>query len=236
MGIFADVKYYLMFMGYAHSGHSVVGAILDAHPKMIVANELHALPKFAEYDYDKDKIFELILENSREMARQGARTNTGYNYNIPDLYQGRFERLEVIGDKKGGASAVYHSRHPEVLDRVIALLGPALKVVHVVRNPYDNISAYAYRLDRPVDAELVADYFRRVDAVLDCQAKLPPDQFYTLFYEDLVRDGRSEIKGLCAFLDQGASEEYLDGCHRALYELPHERRQQTEWTDRKSVV
>jgi hypothetical protein len=62
--IFNDVKYYVMFIGYAHSGHSLIGALLDAHPNMIISNELHALPLFANYNYDKYKIFKLILDNS----------------------------------------------------------------------------------------------------------------------------------------------------------------------------
>jgi hypothetical protein len=230
--LFSDIKYYAMFMGYAHSGHSVVGAVLDAHPNMVIANELHALPKFAENNYDVEPVFEMILENSRAMARHGSRTNTGYNYNIPSLFQGRFERLEVIGDKKGGASAVHHSRHPQVLYRLIQQLGPRLKVLHVVRNPYDNISAYAYRLNQPVDPELITGYFRRVDAVLDCQSRLPDQQFHTLHYEDLVRDSEHKMLELCKFLGQDASRDYLDACGAALYKLPHERRRSTPWSER----
>ena len=49
------------------------------------------------------------------------RTNTGYNYYTPNLYQGKFEKLEVIGDKKGGATAVYNLKHPEVMDNIIKL-------------------------------------------------------------------------------------------------------------------
>src|SRR3990167_2206203 len=139
--LFDNVKYFVMFIGYAHSGHSLIGAFLDAHPNMVVSNELHALPLFAKYNYDKYKIYKLILDNSIKCATDQDRTNTGYNYYIPNLYQGKFENLEVIGDKKGGASAVYNLKHPEVMERLVKLFGPSLKVIQVIRNPYDNISA-----------------------------------------------------------------------------------------------
>jgi hypothetical protein len=151
-----------MFIGYAHSGHSVVGAILDAHPNMIIANELHALPKFKRYKYDKNKIFKLIMDNSRKSASNQDRTNTGYNYYIPNLYQGKFENLEVIGDKKGGASSVYNLKHPEVLENLIKIFGTSLKLIHVVRNPYDNISAYAFRKKVKLSKALIESYFNLV--------------------------------------------------------------------------
>ena len=229
--IFADVKYYAMFMGYAHSGHSVVGALLDAHPRMVIANELHALRELHYHEFDKYKLFRLILENSRIMAVKKVRTNTGYNYNIPHLYQGRFEKLEVIGDKKGGASSVYHHRHPEVLETLIRIFGPTLKVIHVVRNPYDNISAYAYRMDQKVTSTLIESFFCRADSVLDCQSKLTQEQFYTLHYDDLIRDKAEKLRELCWFLGQEADAYYLEACSKALYDSPHKRRYKTDWND-----
>jgi len=229
--LFDDVKYYTMFIGYAHSGHSVVGAILDAHPNMIIANELHALPKFKRYKYVKNKIFKLILDNSRKSASNQDRTNTGYNYYIPNLYQGKFENLEVIGDKKGGASSVYNLKHPEVLENLIKIFGTSLKLIHVVRNPYDNISAYAFRKKVKLSKALIESYFNLVESVLNCQSKLSGEQFYILHYEDLVNNKSTEIRNLCEFLGQEASHQYIKRCGQALYVSPHKRRYKTEWVD-----
>ena len=229
--MFADVKYYAMFMGYAHSGHSVVGAILDAHPNMVIANELHALREFHHHEFNKYKIFRLIMENSRTMADKNLRKNTGYNYNIPNLYQGRFERLEVIGDKKGGASSVYCQKHPEVFETIIRMFGSSLKVIHVVRNPYDNISAYAYRMGQKANATLIESFFWRVDSVLNCRSKLGQEQFYTLHYDDLIRDKVGTLRELCRFLGQEADADYIEACSGALYDSPHRRRYKTEWSD-----
>lgn len=234
--LFDNVRYYVMFIGYAHSGHSLVGALLDAHPNMVVANELHALPLFKKYNYDKYKIFKLVMDNSVKCAAMQDRTNTGYNYYIPNLYQGKYERLEVVGDKKGGATAVYNLKYPEVMDNLIKLLGSSLKVIHVVRNPYDNISAYAYRLKCEVNKELIEEYFRHADSILSCKSKLPDDQFYTVFYEELTHNKEAELTKLCNFLGQAASPEYLKQCSNAIYDSPHKRRHSIEWTDENKAL
>ena len=38
-----DVKTLCLFIGYQRSGHSLVGSLLDAHPRMAIAHELDAL-------------------------------------------------------------------------------------------------------------------------------------------------------------------------------------------------
>lgn len=235
--LFQNVRFYMMFLGYAHSGHSLVGALLDAHPNMIVSNELHALPLFEKYHYDKYKIFKLILDNSIQCAKKQERINTGYNYYIPILYQGTYKKLEVIGDKKGGASSVYTMKHPGTMEHLISVLGTSLKVIHVIRNPYDNISAYAYRQKKEIDRALIEKYFQRVDTVLHCKSKLPEDQFYTLFYEELTQNKERELSKLCNFLNQEATPEYLTQCSQSIYDSPHKRRYRTTWTsENKQLV
>lgn len=41
--LFGDLETYCMFIGYPRSGHSLIGFLLDAHPSMIIAHELHVL-------------------------------------------------------------------------------------------------------------------------------------------------------------------------------------------------
>ena len=44
---FKTVEKYCMFIGYPRSGHSLIGALLDAHPNIIIAHELNDLRYFA---------------------------------------------------------------------------------------------------------------------------------------------------------------------------------------------
>ena len=40
-----DVKTFVVFVGFARSGHSIVGALMDAHPDMVIAYEYNVYKK-----------------------------------------------------------------------------------------------------------------------------------------------------------------------------------------------
>ena len=138
---YAHLRYYCMFIGYPRSGHSIVGSMLDAHPNMVVAQELDAL-RCLSAGMDRQLIFHFLLENARRFTEQGRKWND-YSYGVPNQWQGRFDRLEVIGDKKGGRSSTHLLRQPEALDQLRRVVGLPLRLVHVVRNPFDNIATLA---------------------------------------------------------------------------------------------
>jgi hypothetical protein len=41
--LFDQVQSYCMFVGHPRSGHTLIGALLDAHPHIVIAHELNAL-------------------------------------------------------------------------------------------------------------------------------------------------------------------------------------------------
>ena len=69
--LFSDLETYCMFLGYPRSGHSLVGALLDAHPDVIIAHELDVL-KYIGEGCGRPQIYSLLLENS-QAAREGGR-------------------------------------------------------------------------------------------------------------------------------------------------------------------
>src|SRR5829696_1667506 len=99
---FAEVERYAMFGGYPRSGHSVIGSLLNAHPDMVVAHELNAL-RYVQAGFSRLQLFSLLLVSDRKFEAHG-RTWGRYEYRVPGQWQGRWRRLRVIGDKKGGAS------------------------------------------------------------------------------------------------------------------------------------
>ena len=105
---------FVMFIGYARSAHSLIGALLDAHPEMIVAHELDFI-KFFEKGFSRHQIFYLLYENSRHFARVG-RAWGAYSYEVPGQWQGRFATLKVIGDKKGSESTAHFGKNPYYLE------------------------------------------------------------------------------------------------------------------------
>lgn len=225
---YAQLRYFCMFVGYPRSGHSIVGSMLDAHPNMVIAQELDALRCLAA-GMDRQLIFHFLIENAKRFTEQGRKWNN-YAYGVPNQWQGRFERLEVIGDKKGGRSSTHFLRHPEALDQLRDAVGLPLRFIHVVRNPYDNIATLAKRhfLELPQAAQL---YFELAGSVAALKWRLAPDEMVEVRHEDLIADPRQILIRLCAFLGQKAPTDYLDACAGIVYASPHQSRHEARWQE-----
>jgi len=82
-----------MFVGYPRTGHSLIGSLLDAHPRIVIAHELDALELF-QWGFSQRQVFHLLLENSRKMAAAG-RSHHGYSYGVPNQWQvGRDKEIQ----------------------------------------------------------------------------------------------------------------------------------------------
>jgi hypothetical protein len=68
------------------------------------------------------------------------------SYAVPGQWQGTYQdKLEIIGDKKGGTTSAILANKPEELDRVRDLVKVPIKLVHVIRNPFDAIATHTKR-------------------------------------------------------------------------------------------
>ncbi|MDD4881572.1 MAG: hypothetical protein PHX10_08350, partial [Gallionellaceae bacterium] len=137
---FKDLDSFCLFVGYPRSGHSLVGSLLDAHPEVVMAHELNAL-RCVKAGFSQNMIFELILRNVQLFNKKG-REWTGYNYKVEGQWQGRYRKLKVIGDKKGGNTSLMlkNKAFQTAVERIFKV---PVKYLHVIRNPYDNITTMA---------------------------------------------------------------------------------------------
>ena len=136
--LFAGVETYCMFIGYPRSGHSLVGSLLDAHRHAVIAHELDAL-SYLGRRFGRPQVWALILDRNAAFGERGRRW-TNYDYTIPGQHQGQWDKLRVIGDKKGGTSTRRLCVEPQLLDVVLDRMQVPTRFIHVVRNPYDNIA------------------------------------------------------------------------------------------------
>jgi len=112
--------------------------MLDAHRHAVISHELDA-PRLILAGCDRDELYSRILARAAWFNLRGNRT--AYRYQIPNRWQGRFETLRVIGDKGGGWAAQWLGKHPDLLQRIRDTVGVPLRLIHVVRNPFDNVAA-----------------------------------------------------------------------------------------------
>jgi len=78
---FGELGSFCLFLGYPRSGHSLVGALLDARPNMVIAHELNALD-FVQHGIKREALYYLLLSRARWFARRNAEWS-GYKYAVP---------------------------------------------------------------------------------------------------------------------------------------------------------
>jgi hypothetical protein len=223
---FADVELFCLFVGYSRSGHSLVGSLIDAHPDAIIAHEANAL-RYIKYGFRRGQIFSELLRNSLAYAEAG-RSATGYSYVVPGQWQGRYRRLRVIGDKRGGGSVRRLIANPALRGRLERLVRVPVRYVHVVRNPFDNISTIYLKSRQRDVLEASEFYFHHVEGVAALKQEAG-ERVYDLHHEDLIRDPRGELAALCRVLGLDPDPEYLEACASIVFAKPRRTRDEVVW-------
>ena len=219
-----------MFIGYARSGHSLIGALLDAHPNMVIADQLDAL-EYVHAGIGKQQLFELLLHNSQLSAARG-RTRGGHSYDVPGQWQGRFTRLNVIGDKKGQRTTIQCRENPKLLNRLKQTVGIPVKILHVIRNPYDTITTKYIKRSRHGSVNLrnlIEEHFSLCQAVRDIKRHANHDTVLDVFHEAVVEDPNRWLHIICEFLGVNCPDDYATACAKIVFSTPNKSRQDIHW-------
>jgi hypothetical protein len=242
-GQFTDVERFCFFIGYPRSGHSLVGSLLNAHREVLIAHELDALG-YVEHRFGRSQLYALLLERDEVFASIGRRW-MGYDYVVPNQFQGRWTRLRIIGDKRGHVSTYRLRQRPELLDRVRRVVGVPIRVVHVTRNPYDNIATMARRAaegqirrtggvvadagaELPAAITRYAELCSWIDAI---RRRLAPEELLDVVYESFVARPEQSLTALCGFLGVDAEDSYIIDCGGVVWPQVRRARDAVVWSD-----
>ena len=225
--LFGGVSAYCMFIGHGRSGHSLTGALLNAHPNAVIAHELDAL-SYIDRGMKRDQLFSMLLKRDRWFAMRGCRWYE-FDYTVPGQWQGRFRRLHVIGDKKGGISSTRLAQSPHLLQRLRVTVRLPLRIIHVTRNPFDNISTIARRENEHLDTSTRV-YFELCATNERVIRECGRDEVVTIRHEEFVADPKRKLGELLAFLGLEPDEAYLRACASIVFESPSKSRHKHAWT------
>ncbi|MGC9470684.1 MAG: sulfotransferase family protein [Bacteroidales bacterium] len=228
-----------MFIGYPRSGHSLIAALLDAHPEVVMGMEWGVLPHLG-MGYNKNQIIYSLVNNSRQFRKKENNTWTGYSYRVEGQWQGRYQQIRVIGDKLGGRTSLLIQEDPSVIERMKKSLGYPIKWIHVIRNPFDIITTMTRRRLEKQNAwtenadpeELlpsISAFFNRVEAVNGFRGK-SQHEIIDVYHEDFIACPEKELTKLINFLGLEASSDYLSSCAAIVYDKPHRSRELIRWT------
>jgi len=215
---FSEVETLCVFIGHVKSGGSLLGSMIDAHPEALVSDEVDLL-RYLEAGFGREQLCHLVEKGSRREAMKGrvtARRLEPYSLAVPGSAQGHAELVRVLGDTRAGPTTRRLAAHPELLERLDDVMGPTQpKFIHVVRNPFDPISAMVRRGQRTF-SNAIQDYADQCHRLVDLRDALPPERLLTVRYESFTHDPTAGLAEVCGFLGLGTTTAYLDGCARVI--------------------
>jgi hypothetical protein len=137
--IINNVRIFFVFLGYPRSGHTILGALMDAHSNMVISHQYN--PCIHSRLSNKTRLFNEMYRNSYKNAMDinGARSQNhnkkNYTAYVANSWQGNYDKyIRVIGDK-GPCNL-----SPDMLDTIHRTLRTAVKSIIPLRNPFDLIS------------------------------------------------------------------------------------------------
>lgn len=229
----ADVHTFCCFIGHNKSGTSMLGALLDAHPNVILADEVDAL-NLVSHGFNRRQLFHILLRASRRERLKGRVTGRrigAYSWLVPGQWQGRSEQLRVVGDSTSGTTTRRFGRDPALLQRLERSMGPVnVRLILVIRNPFDPISIIMVRGKRSFE-NAIEHYFSNCEIVARLRQELDDTQLTAVRYEQFIHAPADHLTSLCRFLGTEAGADYLAACTRILRPLPDTSRHLVPWTD-----
>jgi hypothetical protein len=235
---FDRLRCFCCFVGHGRSGGTLVGALLNAHPNVVMSNELNAVRQLA-FGLSESDLYRVIYLVSKRQADRGSVGGGGYSYAVSKQWQGKHEDLLVIGDRKAGTTAYEIVRNPAVLAILEQKIRVRKQFIHVIRNPFDNIATtYRKTLAGRRESELdhllreIDNYFARCTAIELIESRFGTESVCHIPHERLVKNPVYELATVCQFLGVSQGSEYLQDCADIVRDTPSQTRRSINWPDK----
>ncbi|MBC6414273.1 MAG: hypothetical protein GDA45_05265 [Chromatiales bacterium] len=176
--------------------------------------------------YDKNKI-EHNTRSSSRIARY---------VHVPGQYQGRFQKLQVIGNKNRGKdvsilanTGLLKDLRSKLEDNKISL-----KFIFIIRNLYDTTATNSLKRQRrnklpgiDVSIRAMARICSENQKILE---QIDSNDVLICKSEDLIANPKLQITRLCDFLKVSASADYINACASCVISKPTNSRFQLDWS------
>ena len=236
------VQSFCLFVGWARSGSTLIGALLDAHENIVIANELDVLGQIESGEMDRELLFERIMKKSSRSAGRGENKG-GYQYDVTGASQGTCEEVLVIGDKKAGMTNKRISENPMLLEKLRRVVEVPLKVIIVLRNPFDILTTQSMRRGRRIGCspyivlpKQISVFEALAENISNLMEQLEPNEKMLIKHEEIIEDPRGCLRELCDYLKVPASDEYIGQCAEIVYSSPHKSRNKIQWDNATRMV
>jgi len=222
------IEKFVVFVGHAHSGHSIVGALIDAHQDAAISNHVNVPKLILDHNLTKTEILKVVLYHSLNNDKNDAWINTGYNYQTYGN-QGKTKSPIVIGDKQGGASTRIIRNNPEVLLALKKIFKEQLHLIFVHRNPLDNIAAFSHYMDEELSTKHVDRYFENLETVGNIKNLIDLDNWFQLDHKQFSINPENTMKKIFGFLNLSIDQLFIDRITEIVNSKPNKRRDSVDW-------
>jgi len=220
------INTFLFFLGFPRSGHSIIGALLDAHPNCIISHELNAFSLMSK-GFSFYNICSLIILKSKMYSMFNFKRG-GYKYQIKDQYQGKVTKLKIIGDKKGGGTTDLFDKQIIDIDKISKFIPFDYKSLIVIRNPFDNIATIAIKsFNSNINDAL--DFYRKKAKTIERLITVLENKHLIVYHEKFIEEPQKELEKILDFVNLSKDSSYLQSSVEILYDKPNLSREKLKW-------
>jgi hypothetical protein len=223
---FGDLDCFVLIVGNARSGSTLLGSIIDAHPRAVVGNETVASQIYWS-GLDRQRILEEIVANS-EQSNESGRMSEGYSYAIEQETDSATVR--VMGDKVWNPATLMLHGNTKLIGGLAATIGAPVKFIHAVRNPFDVVATMHGRSGASL-SDRARWYFMHCDAAEAIRDKTVESCYLDTHLETLLAKPDEVIPQVTSFLGLEPSEEHLAACKGMLFAEPRRTRYDVAWEE-----
>lgn len=223
MNRFPNLRQFVVIIGNARSGTSLLGSIIDAHPNAMVANETSASRLFWN-SLSAKEIFEEIHANA-EINRKNGRHCGGYSYSITQEPK-NLNDIHVAGDKIWNPAMLLLHGDYRLLHHLETILETNVSILHAIRNPFDTVATMHARSGAPV-LDRIAWYFNHCEAASAIRQKA---RCLDVYHEDVIASPEQEIVKILTFLGLLPNPAFVAECKTLLFKKPKLTRYNIAWT------
>jgi hypothetical protein len=219
------MKYWLSFMGYPRSGHTLVAAILNANPNCMVSNQLNIFSN-DKIDMNYIRSYSLITGTWKSTTQ------------VPHVPK---QEIKVIGDKTGHRTVEILNSTPQRLGMIKSQIGVPMKWIHVVRNPFDNLATWAklnYENNKQrSQSQHLNNVIEKYIKLNETIARLrKSEDVLTVRHEYVITRMHNTLEEMANFLDISFDPIWRDNVRNTVWKKPRLTRRQIPWTQKQKGI
>lgn len=216
---FESLKSFCILIGYPQNNFLVYGNLLDAHPDIAINHHCSCLELFHRYRASSKEILSSLLCRSRDYLVNGEKN---YIYKVPGWFQKKCneKKVESIGDCFAEKNLNFiRTAGTDSLRRIQSTTGVVVRIVHIVRNPFDNITDIAKNKYHGEIGRAIEEYFELVHTVgtLKVQSWC---QILDIHHRPFMNDPMVYLMTICEFLGLKVTNYFLESCAKEVFKVP----------------